>query len=228
MSYLQLQAQKINIGVSVNSIIDYKWMKPLRSSHEKLFVINTFGIESRIPLSFSILVEKQNFKISPSVGFNFIQRNMVFSQFYVDNGTYTHQTFEVPVNFTKRKSISNDASLILNLGGGGSYILAENVFFLGGGIDPNSNSWQLMMINRKNIAGFVNAGIGIENKIGSSGILQIKFQYVYYLSPNISYRSYINSGFVGEINPFNINYATFGVTYFPNFSKKIKSNLIKK
>ena len=216
----QLYSQKTNFGISLGFIADYNWNKPLQDFQHP-FLLPNVNLQSRLPLNVGILFEKQYSNISPSVGLNFIQRNLVYSQKYTNLVTFSHQTIELPVNLTKRKKISNDAHIIMNIGGGLNYILTPTSKTQTGFKINDSLVYEFSIINPYKLNGFINAGIGIENKLGDIGIIQIKFRYVYHISAILKYDVY-SSGFIQTTNPFRNNYATIGLTYFPSFSKANK------
>lgn len=218
--YNHLSAQKLDFGISLNYINDYNWNKPLQDFQHP-FLLPNVNIQSRIPISIGLLFERRYLHLSPSVGINFIQRNLDYSQNYTSFVTLSHQTIEIPINLTKRKSIGNDASLMLNIGSGLSYILTPTNKTQTGLKSNDSLVYEFSIVNPNKINGFINAGIGIENKFGNAGILQIKFQYIYHITAIMNYTVF-NSGFIQTTNPFRNNYATIGLTFFPSFSKHHK------
>jgi len=220
---IELHAQKIHVGFSIHSMIDYNWSKPIQGvgSQSPFFFPN---LRSRVPLSFSFLLEKRNLNISPSIGLSLIQRNLLSTQSFTNLGHYSHQTIQMHMNFTKRKNINNSASLIFSLGGGLSYILTPKDMTIGGTIDllggGTDEEFKINNLNKMN--GFVNSSLGIENRLKNGSILQFKFEYVYYFATAISYSS-VSFNVIRETNPFRVNYASFGLTFFPPFSKKTES-----
>lgn len=222
LCYTQLIAQNTNFAASLNYIADYNWYKPLQDFKHP-FLLSNINLQSRTPLSFTILIEKTYSHISPSLGINFIQRNLVYSQNYTNLVTFSHQTLELPLILTKRKNIGSEANLLFNVGGGLSYILTPTKNTQIGLKINDTLVYEFSIVNPNKINGFINAGIGIENKIGNAGILQIKIQYVYYTKTILRYYVY-NSGFTQTTNPFRNNYASIGLAYSPAFNKHNKLN----
>lgn len=220
--FSQVYAQRTNVGVSLKYMADYNWYKPLQDFQHPLLLSNV-NIQSRLPLCFTLQIERQFSEISPSFGINFIQRNLVYSQNYTNLVSFSHQTLELPVCLTKRKNIGDDADFLLSAGGGISYILTPTKKTQTGLLNNDTLVYEFSVVNPNKVNGFINAGIGIENKIGNAGSLQIKIQYVYYIMPLLKYTAF-NNGFIQTTNPFRNNYASIGVTYFPSFLKSKKSH----
>lgn len=215
--YTQLSAQKTNFGISLNFLNDYNWNKPFQDIQHPSLLPNV-NIQSRFPVNFGFLFERRYIHLSQSVGINFIQRNLAYSQNYTNFVTFSHQTLEVPLNFTYRKHMGNDASLITNIGGGLSYILTPTNKTQTGLKSNDTIVYEFSLINPNKINGFIDVGIGIENKINDMGILQVKFQYVYHLVTGPKYTVF-SSGFIQTTNPFRNNYAMVGLTLYPQFCK---------
>jgi hypothetical protein len=218
--YTQLISQNTNFAISLNYMIDYDWYKPLQTFPLPTLLYSV-NVQSRTPLCFALLIENNYKNISPSIGINFIQRNLVYSQNYTNLTTFSHQTIELPINITKRKNIGAETNLLFNIGGGLSYILTPTKKTQFGLKYYDSLVYEFSIVNPNKINGFINAGIGIENKIGNAGILQIKIQYVYYTTAILRY-NLLSNGFIQTTSPFRNNYASIGLTYYPDFKKLFK------
>ncbi len=217
--YTQLQAQKVNFGVSINSIMDRNYNTP---KGDFQFQPRDINLHSSIPLNIGINLEKTGNKIHPSIGVNLIQRNLVYSENDINMVTFSHQTIELPINFSYKKKISSENSFITNLGGGLSYILTPTNK-TGVGLRSNDSLvYEFSILNPKKLNGFINAGFGIENNLGNLGVLQIKFQYIFQIIPMLQY-NYSDKYFTQTTNAFRVNYAMVGLTYFPSFCRQRKT-----
>lgn len=219
LSIIQLQAQNIKFGASISLIRDYDWNKPFRDFEDESVLKNT-QIQSFTPFCISLIIEKEQSVISPSIGINLIHRNLNYYNNFTLVSRLAHRSIELPLNFTKRKILNKDASILLYFGGGLSYIMSPSKMAFEKITISDSLIYIFDLINSSKLNGFINAGIGIENKIGNAGRLQIKFLFVYYINTNVSYLNY-NLGLV-QTSPFRINHASVGLSFFPSFLKKIR------
>lgn len=219
--YNPLFAQQTNIGVSLNYMDDYNWNKPLQN-----LLFNPFAlrIQSQAPTNVGVVVEKKYAKLSPSIGVNFIKRNLVYSENGVQRAKFSHHTLEVPANLTKRTNIGNESWIIMNIGGGASYVLTDINKTTREIRSNDSLVYRFSIINPKKVTSFVTIGMGIENKLGSSGRLQVKLQYTYHFVALTQYatleRLSYNYLFPSVTKEFKNNYFMIGATYFPSFFER--------